>query len=282
MPGRCPGMISRLPRLAIIAAFALMGAVSAQISFSSAAEQVPLPQPRPPSPSDIEGAADGEIPIPMSRPDRPSDDGGGPHKSPSDNPQPSADGSDEPTLRPATMLPEELACRVRLRRLGVDFEERDRLSDPAGCDVAWPISVSKLSADIRIQPQAVLSCALAERLSTFAAEQVATRASETMDAPLAGINHASAYVCRSRNGSGKLSEHAFGRALDIASFAFADGSTVTVGQAKSSAEAKFLLAVRLDACGPFTTVLGPGSDADHADHLHLDLAHRRPGSTFCQ
>ncbi|TIS79786.1 MAG: extensin family protein, partial [Mesorhizobium sp.] len=44
----------------------------------------------------------------------------------------------------------------------------------------------------------------------------------------------------------------------------------------------FLNAVRKAACGPFKTVLGPGSDADHSLHLHLDLAPRRNGGTFCQ
>jgi hypothetical protein len=48
------------------------------------------------------------------------------------------------------------------------------------------------------------------------------------------------------------------------------------------AEAKFLDALRKAACGPFKTVLGPGSDADHALHFHFDLAPRRHGGTFCQ
>ena len=30
-------------------------------------------------------------------------------------------------------------------------------------------------------------------------------------------------------------------------------------------------AVRQAACGWFTTILGPGSDASHGDHLHVDL-----------
>jgi hypothetical protein len=30
--------------------------------------------------------------------------------------------------------------------------------------------------------------------------------------------------------------------------------------------------VRAAACGWFTTVLGPGSDAEHTDHLHVDIA----------
>jgi hypothetical protein len=46
--------------------------------------------------------------------------------------------------------------------------------------------------------------------------------------------------------------------------------------------AKFLGAIRKAACGPFKTVLGPGSDADHALHFHFDLAPRRNGGTFCQ
>jgi hypothetical protein len=37
------------------------------------------------------------------------------------------------------------------------------------------------------------------------------------------------------------------------------------------AEAAFLAAVRTTACGYFLTVLGPGSDAAHAEHLHVDL-----------
>ncbi|MFL4994931.1 MAG: extensin family protein [Microvirga sp.] len=32
-----------------------------------------------------------------------------------------------------------------------------------------------------------------------------------------------------------------------------------------------LAAVRMAACGWFTTILGPGSDPAHADHLHVDI-----------
>ena len=53
-------------------------------------------------------------------------------------------------------------------------------------------------------------------------------------------------------------------------------------RAKDPKEAEFMLSVRLAACGPFKTVLGPGSDADHATHFHFDLQPRRSGSLFCQ
>ena len=88
--------------------------------------------------------------------------------------------------------------------------------------------------------------------------------------------------CRPRNGTSKLSEHAFGNALDIGAFMLSDERQITVGGAKDPKEAEFMLAVRLAACGPFKTVLGPGSDADHATHFHFDLQPRRSGSLFCQ
>jgi hypothetical protein len=40
-------------------------------------------------------------------------------------------------------------------------------------------------------------------------------------------------------------------------------------------QGKILKAIRRAACGPFTTVLGPGSDRFHRDHLHLDTARGR-------
>jgi hypothetical protein len=35
-------------------------------------------------------------------------------------------------------------------------------------------------------------------------------------------------------------------------------------------------------CRRFTTVLGPGSDGYHEEHIHLDLAERRSGYRICQ
>jgi hypothetical protein len=47
-------------------------------------------------------------------------------------------------------------------------------------------------------------------------------------------------------------------------------------------EANFLGAVRSRACDFFRTVLGPGSDAAHANHLHLDERQRNAGHRLCQ
>ena len=73
-------------------------------------------------------------------------------------------------------------------------------------------------------------------------------------------------------------------AIDIAAFTLEDGREVNVlddwysGTSESRA---FLRAVRSEACGPFHTVLGPGSDAEHRDHIHLDLQRERSGGPYC-
>jgi hypothetical protein len=40
--------------------------------------------------------------------------------------------------------------------------------------------------------------------------------------------------------------------------------------------------LRKSVCARFTTVLGPGSDGYHEDHVHVDLAERRGGYRICE
>lgn len=247
------------------------------------AGEAPKPEPRPDRPRRAKGEdeppADADkaepSPKPQARPDRPGKD-----EVPTDAAK--AAPSLMPPPRAATMPPEEIACRSQLKDLGVTFEEQPQLADASGCSVEWPVSVSTLSSEVKLAPAAVMTCAAAQRAAEFVRDQVAPKASAILGSPLISIRQDSAYVCRPRNGTTKLSEHAFGNALDIGAFTLKDGRTVTVGSATKREEGEFMLAVRLAACGPFTTVLGPGSDADHASHFHFDLAKRRPGSTFCQ
>jgi hypothetical protein len=178
--------------------------------------------------------------------------------------------------------PDETACRARLRELGAVFEERPAESDPTGCALPYPLAVKRLSAAIALEPEALMNCAMAEAAARFAADIVSPAAKAEYGEELKSIDHASAYVCRPRNGGSKLSEHAFGNALDIARFTLSKGTAVDVKPAPDPKAAKFLGAIRKAACGPFKTVLGPGSDADHALHFHFDLAPRRNGGTFCQ
>jgi Extensin-like protein C-terminus len=104
--------------------------------------------------------------------------------------------------------------------------------------------------------------------------------------PVTEIKQISAYSCRGMVGSGTstISEHAFGNALDIAGFTFADGRKITVkdGWRGTAEEQGFLHDVQLYACETFTTVLAPGYNIYHYNHIHVDLMRRRPGYRPCR
>lgn len=100
-----------------------------------------------------------------------------------------------------------------------------------------------------------------------------------------GLRQASGYVCRNRNNAeeGKISEHAFGNAVDIAGFTLKSGKTIDIRPAErdSTLDGAFQRAITEAACLYFTTVLDPGSDAAHENHLHLDVKERRGGYRYC-
>ena len=173
-------------------------------------------------------------------------------------------------------------CIAGLEKLGAEFSRQPPISDPSGCAVQNPVTLSTLGNRIKLAPPALLDCPMALAAVSFMNDIAARSAKRDLGSDLVAIGQASGYVCRPRHGVTKLSEHAYGNALDIAGFGLADGRKVDVRAGAPEAEAKFLDAVRKAACGPFKTVLGPGSDADHALHFHFDLEPRRSGSAFCQ
>ncbi|WP_202359327.1 extensin-like domain-containing protein [Mesorhizobium sp. 113-3-3] len=247
-----------------------------------------LPKPSGPE-TESEPEPPAEVPIPTQRPDTKEPEVGPPAIAPP--PTKPADAGDEKMLpdprsadRPGEKMPvEEVACRERLKALGVEFEEHKAESSPEiGCSIPYPLMLKSLGKSIVIAPGTELNCPMAEAAARFAANVIQPAAKAEFGADLKSINQASAFVCRPRHGTRKLSEHAFGNALDIASFTLSDGTKIEVGPAPPEKDAKFLDAVRKAACGPFKTVLGPGADADHALHFHLDLEPRRHGGTFCQ
>lgn len=81
-----------------------------------------------------------------------------------------------------------------------------------------------------------------------------------------------------------MSEHALGNAFDVAGFGLSDGSTLAVAPRADRGDmtAAFQNAVQATACLFFTTVLGPGSNAAHDNHLHLDIKARKGGLRLCQ
>jgi len=95
-----------------------------------------------------------------------------------------------------------------------------------------------------------------------------------MSTDLRAVRTGPGYECRNRNGaaSGKLSAHAVGKGIDISGFELSSGKFIPIKPDGDETMRIVVDTVRTAACGWFTTVLGPGADAAHADHMHVDMA----------
>ncbi|MCS3762848.1 extensin-like domain-containing protein [Bradyrhizobium centrosematis] len=139
---------------------------------------------------------------------------------------------------------------------------------------------------VAIKPTATLACPIVSELDRWLADTVQPSSMRWFGVRVAEIKQISAYSCRGMNGNSRahISEHAFGNALDIAAFVLADGRRVTVkdGWRGMPEEQGFLRDVQAGACAHFTTVLAPGSNVYHYDHIHVDLMRRASRRLICQ
>lgn len=186
----------------------------------------------------------------------------------------------EQVRRPAWREQAEKACfaegKVHFSRF---LQPRERPIDGPGiCGLTQPLMVGALSEDsVQLDNVATLDCPMVAALDTWIAEVVQPTAQARFGQKVVQIDTMGSYSCRAMNGGGggRISEHAFGNALDIAGFRLADGRRITVvhdwtmGDEQSQA---FLRDVHAGACSDFTTVLGPGYNIFHYNHIHVDLA----------
>ena len=165
----------------------------------------------------------------------------------------------------------------------------------AACAVTEPMMVEALTIGrdgerrrVAFLPPVTLSCAMAISVAQWLETSVQPLAKGYFERDLTALRVGGGHECRRRNRStsGPLSEHATGRALDVFAFVVGDGKsngTVVVERQDGDRQKRFFGAVRQSACGAFMTSLGPGADAAHANHLHIDIQPRRSASSrFCQ
>jgi hypothetical protein len=137
-----------------------------------------------------------------------------------------------------------------------------------------------------LTPAATLACPLVSALDRWMSDGVQPAAMRWFRSQVVEIKQISSYSCRGMVGSGGsgISEHAFGNALDIAAFTLADGRRITVqeGWHGTPEEQGFLRDVHLAACDNFSTVLAPGYNAAHYNHIHVDLMRRASGDRPCR
>ncbi|WP_425097609.1 extensin family protein [Tropicibacter sp. S64] len=150
------------------------------------------------------------------------------------------------------------------------------------CGVEDAVSLRAIGSVTLSQP-ATLNCKTAQTLRSWL-ETGAKPAIGKRGGGLSELKVAAHYACRTRNHQrgAKISEHGKGNAIDISAVRLKDGTEISVlhhwGRGK---DGKALKEMHKSACGPFGTVLGPGSDGFHKDHLHFDTASYRSGS-YCR
>lgn len=188
-------------------------------------------------------------------------------------------------LSSETVMPaEEVQCRRQLKRLGVRFRDIEPIRDSASCGIDWPVEVSGFSGNVGMKPAATLTCDMALAFAQWTENELAPAARWRYLSGVKTIHQGSSYSCRSIAGSRTVSEHAKGNALDVMRIELKNGKDIDVRKPGWFAfrEKGLLNTVRSDACGYFSTVLGPGYDAAHKDHFHFDIKERRNGYKACR
>jgi hypothetical protein len=165
----------------------------------------------------------------------------------------------------------------------------EAIDGPGVCGLERPLRVSGLlGVGVGVTPPATIGCPLTAALDRWVQTSVQPAAARYFRSRVVEIKEIASYSCRGRNGAmfGKISEHAFGNALDIAGFRLANGREITVVNAwrGTPREQAFLAAAFGGACQDFYTVLGPGSDRYHYNHIHVDLllSNSEHGRHYCR
>jgi hypothetical protein len=217
---------------------------------------------------------------PLPRP-RPAE---APHAAP-DNAK-AAPAEPDKTAEPAAPKPPEpSACRVALTE---EIAIAPSIPDIHGAGGCGGEDLVKLEAivlpnkhRVAVTPPATLRCKMASEIADWVRTDVVG-----LSAPLGSepsvLDNFDSYECRGFNRipGAHLSEHGRANALDVRAIKLANGKSIELTDriVPRDLRERFLQSV----CARFMTVLGPGSDWYHEEHIHLDLMERRNNYKICQ
>jgi hypothetical protein len=223
---------------------------------------VPLPRPRPAE-------------APAAEPEEPAaEKPGAPSEKPAERASPAA---------PA--LPQPSACRAALTE---DLAIAPSIPDIQGAGGCGGTDLVKLEAivladkhRVAVTPAATLRCSMATAIADWVRADVAPLTAK-LGSEISVLDNFDSYECRGFNRipGAHLSEHGRANALDVRAFKLSDGRSISLTDRSVSRELRET--VLHSVCARFMTVLGPGSDWYHEDHIHLDLAERRNNYRICQ
>ena len=176
------------------------------------------------------------------------------------------------------------ACQIGLAKVA-EFKPLPVLVGAGECGATDAVLMASIilpdQSRVAVAPPATLRCPMAQALADWVREDVAP-SMKKFGPPLRVLDNFDSYSCRGRNNirAALLSEHGKADAIDIRDFALADGREF--GLTDAHADKDWRDTIRTSVCARFSTVLGPGSDGYHEEHIHLDLAARRNNYKICQ
>ena len=176
----------------------------------------------------------------------------------------------------------KMDCDKRLSGLPIIFERLAPIRDGA-CGLPSPVRLNGFESEhapqLTFNPAPTTSCKMAQALKRWFDEIVQPKAKAYLHATIVRMSTLSGYDCRSRydDPMQRLSQHAYGNALDVAEFITAKGERVALADAWSAGDerADFLRDIHDGACKIFGTTLGPEANNAHKNHFHLDMTERR-------
>jgi hypothetical protein len=176
------------------------------------------------------------------------------------------------------------ACQLRLQKIAV-FQPLPTLVGPGECGAVDAVHLDTIilpdQNKVTVTPAGVLRCPMAEELAHWVREDVAPSA-QKLGSPVRVLDNFDSYECRGRNRvrGATLSEHGRADAIDVRLFKLADGRSLTLTDV--NVDKAWREAIKSSVCARFSTVLGPGSDGNHEEHIHLDLAERHNNYKLCE
>jgi len=199
--------------------------------------------------------------------------------------QPTPAEPEKPAAEQAASPPPPSACRVALSDAIAIAPSIPDIRGPGDCGgedlVRLEAVVLPDKRRVSVKPAAILRCPMASALAEWIRSDIAPLA-ERLGSAVSDLDNFDSFECRGRNRivGAKLSEHGRANALDVRAFKFADGSLISLTD--RTVPRGLRESVLRSACTRFWTVLGPGSDGYHEDHIHLDLMERRNNYRICQ
>ena len=231
--------------------------------------KIPLPRPRPEEAPKAPDAA------PAEAEDKPSRD------------KPSADkpAADKPAEAAAPPEKQASACRLALTEEIAIAPSIPDIRGPGACGgedlVRLEAVVLPDKRKVTVKPAAILRCTMASAIADWLRKDMVPLAS-SLGSTISDLDNFNSFECRGRNrvAGALLSEHGKANAVDVRAIKLANGQSIGLTDRTMPREVRER--VLHSVCARFSTVLGPGSDWYHEDHIHLDLAQRRNDYRICQ